>query len=212
MYDLEGPINQAVFPGHQGGPHNHTITALAVALKQAQSPEFKKYQEQVVKNCTALAKTLMDKGYTLVSGGTDNHLMLLDVRPQGIHGGQAERILELGNIALNKNTVPGDLSAMRPGGVRLGSPAMTSRELKEADFQRVGEFVHRGIQLTQKIVQAAEKTDIGNGKNAASNIAEFRKFATPENFPELTELHDEVVDFVHPFPVVGYDVESMRYP
>ena len=127
QYDLEEKINAAVFPGHQGGPHNHTITALAVALKQALTPEYKQYQQAVLANSAALANGMTARGYTLVSGGTDNHLMLVDMRPLGIDGGRVERVLELCGIALNKNTVPGDKSAMTPGGIRLGTPAITSR-------------------------------------------------------------------------------------
>lgn len=128
QYDLEGPINASVFPGHQGGPHNHTITALAVALRQAQTPEFKTYQEAVLSNAQAFARQLRDGlGYSLVSGGTDNHLVLVDLKPKGIDGARVERVLELCGVASNKNTVPGDVSALKPGGLRLGTPAMTTR-------------------------------------------------------------------------------------
>ena len=133
MYDLEGPINASVFPGHQGGPHNHTITALAVALKQAQTQDFKDYQRMVLMNAKALAARLRnakDKGglgYNVVSGGTDNHLILIDLKDRGIDGARVERVLELVGVASNKNTVPGDVSAMKPGGLRMGTPAMTTR-------------------------------------------------------------------------------------
>lgn len=114
MYNLEDPINASVFPGHQGGPHNHTISALAVALKQAQTPEFKEYQEAVLANAKALARRLGkdELGYEIVSGGTDNHLVLVDLKPKGIDGARVERVLELVNVAANKNTVPGDVSAV----------------------------------------------------------------------------------------------------
>ncbi|KAG6027326.1 Cytochrome B translational activator protein cbs2, partial [Claviceps citrina] len=118
MYNLEGPINTSVFPGHQGGPHNHTITALAVALRQTQTPDFHAYQAQVLANAKAFARRLGDDkskgglGYRLVGGGTDNHLVLADLKPQGIDGGRVERILELVGVAANKNTVPGDRSAL----------------------------------------------------------------------------------------------------
>src|SRR6202012_983080 len=129
LYDIEGPINASVFPGHQGGPHNHTITALAVALKQAQSVDFKAYQMGVLKNNKAMAEDFLSLGYQLVSGGTDNHLILIDLRDRKINGGKVEKLLEAVNIAVNKNTVPGDSSAMNPGGVRMGSPALTTRGL-----------------------------------------------------------------------------------
>ncbi|MGH0173671.1 UNVERIFIED_CONTAM: hypothetical protein FKN15_075357 [Acipenser sinensis] len=105
-YNLEGPINQAVFPGLQGGPHNHAIAGVAVALKQAMTPEFKAYQIQVLANCKAMAAELIELGYKVVTGGSDNHLILVDLRPNGTDGGRAEKVLEACSIACNKNTCP----------------------------------------------------------------------------------------------------------
>ncbi len=137
-YDLESRINFAVFPGLQGGPHNHTISALATALLQAASPEFKAYQRQVLANAAAFAGALQGSGgFTLVSGGTSNHLVLVDLRPQGLDGARVERVCELAGLSLNKNTVPGDKSALVPSGIRMGAPALTSRGLDEADFVQV---------------------------------------------------------------------------
>lgn len=128
MYDLESKINFSVFPGLQGGPHNHTISALATALKQALAPEYKAYQFQVLENSKRMANALMKKGYHLVGGGTDNHLVLVDLKKsRNVDGARVERVLELANIAANKNTIPGDVSAMTPGGIRMGTPALTSR-------------------------------------------------------------------------------------
>lgn len=134
MYDLESKINFSVFPGFQGGPHNHTISALATALKQASTPEYRAYQGQVLKNCKRLADTLLARGYDLVGGGTDNHLVLVNLKKSrnGLDGARVERVLELVNIAANKNTVPGDVSAMTPGGIRMGTPALTSRYVSPA--------------------------------------------------------------------------------
>ena len=137
MYDMEDKINFAVFPGLQGGPHNHTITALATALKQTMSPEFKAYAKQVLSNSKAFADALTAAGFTLVSGGTDNHLVLVDLRSAGIDGARAERVCEVAGLAVNKNTVPGDKSALVPSGIRMGSPALTSRGFDEADFKQV---------------------------------------------------------------------------
>ncbi|KAB2094450.1 hypothetical protein ES319_A02G159400v1 [Gossypium barbadense] len=106
LYDYEDKINQAVFPGLQGGPHNHTITGLAVALKQATTPVYKAYQEQVLSNCSKFAQTLARKGYELVSGGTENHLVLVNLKNKGIDGSRVEKVLEAVHIAANKNTVP----------------------------------------------------------------------------------------------------------
>lgn len=128
MYDLESKINFSVFPGFQGGPHNHTITALATALKQALSPEYKAYQQQVVSNSKKFADVLLNKGYSLVGGGTDNHLVLVNLKKsKNLDGARVERVMEVANLAANKNTVPGDVSAMTPGGIRMGTPALTSR-------------------------------------------------------------------------------------
>ncbi|KAM3826872.1 serine hydroxymethyltransferase, cytosolic isoform 1-T2 [Vipera latastei] len=116
-YNLESLINQAVFPGLQGGPHNHAIAGIAVALKQAMTPEFRTYQQQVVANCKALSAALTSLGYHVVTGGSDNHLILVDLRNRGTDGGRAERVLELCSIACNKNTCPGEA---QPGGMCLG--------------------------------------------------------------------------------------------
>lgn len=143
-YDFEEKINLAVFPGLQGGPHNNAIAAIAAAMKQAASPAFKQYQEQVVKNAQRLASKLQERGYVCVSGGTDNHLVWLDLRPKQLNGARAERVLEEISIACNKNTVPGDKSALNPGGIRLGTPALTTRGLKEPEIDLVVDFIDEG--------------------------------------------------------------------
>ncbi|TGZ56843.1 hypothetical protein CRM22_010087 [Opisthorchis felineus] len=140
-------INEAVFPGLQGGPHNNSIAALAVALNEAASPEFKEYQKEVILNMQQLCTSLANYGYTIVTGGSDTHLCTIDLRPIGIDGARAEKVLELAGITTNKNTCPGDLNALRPGGLRLGSPALTSRGLKSKDFEYVASLIHDGIQL-----------------------------------------------------------------
>jgi glycine hydroxymethyltransferase len=138
MEDLEQRINGAVFPALQGGPHNHAIAGVAVALKQAQSPEFKEYQLQVMSNCKALCDEMQKLGYKIVSGGTDNHLILVNLKQsKGIDGARVETVCNKAMITLNKNSVPKDKSAVVPGGMRLGTPAMTSRGFKEDDFRHV---------------------------------------------------------------------------
>merc|ERR1719482_1354455 len=130
-YDYEDAINFSVFPSLQGCPHNHQIAGLATQLKEVATPEFKAYAKQVRANAQALAKFLIGKGYKLTTNGTENHLMLWDLRPLGLTGSKVEKVLEMAHITLNKNAVHGDVSAMSPGGVRIGAPAMTSRGLKE---------------------------------------------------------------------------------
>lgn len=204
MYDLEGPINASVFPGHQGGPHNHTITALAVALHQAQQPEFKEYQRTVLENAKALASQLADSrdngGYNIVSGGTDNHLVLVDLKDKGIDGARVERVLELVGVAANKNTVPGDKSAMKPGGVRMGTPAMTTRGFQPSDFKRVADIVHRAVNITKmldtKATEAAEKS----GRKNPASVNAFREYVREgEECVEIVELRREVEDWVGTF-------------
>jgi glycine hydroxymethyltransferase len=149
-------INNAVFPMLQGGPHNHQIAALAVALKEANSPEYREYAKAVIANAKALARGLTKRGHVLATGGTDNHLMLWDVRPMGLTGSKVEKVLELASITTNKNSIPGDTSAINPGGVRLGTPALTSRGMDEKDFDCVAEFLHRGSQLALQAQSLAE--------------------------------------------------------
>uniref|UniRef100_A0A8C5E9G9 Serine hydroxymethyltransferase n=1 Tax=Gouania willdenowi TaxID=441366 RepID=A0A8C5E9G9_GOUWI len=129
---------------------------VAVALKQAMMSEFKAYQEQVLANCKALSNTLIDHGYKIVTGGSDNHLILLDLRSKGTDGGRAEKVLEACAIACNKNTCPGDKSALRPSGLRFGSPALTSRGFVQEDFKKVAEFIHKGIELTLEVQSSLE--------------------------------------------------------
>lgn len=151
MYEYEDAINFAVFPSLQGGPHNHQIAGLTTQLKEVASPEFKTYIQQVKKNAAALCARLVSKGYKLATNGTENHLMLWDLRPLGLTGNKVEKVFEMMHITLNKNAVHGDVSAMAPGGVRIGAPAMTSRGLKEADFEQIGEFLHKGLQLSLEV-------------------------------------------------------------
>lgn len=145
--DVESAVNNAVFPALQGGPHNNTIAALAVALKATRQPEFVGYQKQVVSNCRAMAAALMAKGHKLISAGTDNHLVLLDLRPMGLDGARVEKVCDLAHITLNKNSVAGDKSALVPGGVRIGTPALTTRGFTEKDFEMVAQMVDRAIQI-----------------------------------------------------------------
>jgi glycine hydroxymethyltransferase len=193
MYDLENPINFSVFPGHQGGPHNHTITALAVALKQAQSPDFKLYQQQVVKNAAALADEFLKLGHTLVTGGTDNHMVLLDLKPHGVDGARLEATLEQVNIACNKNTTPQDKSALSPNGIRVGAPAMTSRGMGEADFRRIANYFDTCIKLAKQIQVGLPK--------GANKLKDFKAKVASGDVPEIKTLKAEVVAWASSFPL-----------
>ena len=157
--DHEKAINSAVFPGLQGGPLMHVIAAKAVAFKEAAEPGFKEYQKQVVANAKALAETLISRGLRIVSGGTDSHVMLVDLRAKKMTGKEAERVLGEAHITCNKNGIPNDPEKpMVTSGIRLGSPAMTTRGFKEAEARQVGNFI----------------ADVLDNPNDPDNIAKVR--------------------------------------
>jgi glycine hydroxymethyltransferase len=140
--DFAKTVNSQIFPGIQGGPLMHVIAAKAVAFKEALQPEFKSYQQQIVKNAKALSEALMKRGFKLTSGGTDNHLMLINFSGTEITGKAAEEALDKAGITVNKNTVPFETrSPFVTSGIRIGTPACTSHGLKEADMDRIAGYV-----------------------------------------------------------------------
>jgi glycine hydroxymethyltransferase len=194
---FEKKINLAVFPGLQGGPHQHTISGIAVALKMAKSESFKQYQQQVLDNCKALATALSKLGFDLVSGGTDNHLVLIDLRKKhNITGNQVEKVCEQVNLVLNKNTVPGDRSAVNPSGLRVGSPAMTSRGAGTRDFEQIAKFIAEAVEITHSIVTRNPQL---------INIHQFDAFIKQENH-DIARLKLRVEAFASSFDVVGSKV------
>lgn len=194
--DLEEKINFAVFPSNQGGPHNNTIAGIAVALKQAATPEFKQYAKQIRANANAVAETLKNKGYKLVTDGTVNHLVLWDLRPVGLTGSKMEKICDAVNITLNKNAVHGDVSAFTPGGVRVGLSPLTSRSVKEDQAVQVAEFLHDAVNIALKIQ-----------KNTGKLMKDFVvALATDE---EVKVLRAKVQAFAHSLPMPGFDPESV---
>uniref|UniRef100_A0A0K8RCW3 glycine hydroxymethyltransferase n=1 Tax=Ixodes ricinus TaxID=34613 RepID=A0A0K8RCW3_IXORI len=196
MYDFESKVNFAVFPALQGGPHNHAIASVAVALKQATTPQFRAYQEQVLKNAKAMVTALLAKGYTVVSGGTDNHLLLLDLRPKGLDGARLESVMNECNLTANKNTCPGDKSALVPGGIRLGAPALTSRNFKEKDFHQVIDFIDRAVTIALEAKPKAGKT-----------VKDFKQFIAKdeETLKKMAALRKDVEAFAVTFPMPGFD-------
>jgi glycine hydroxymethyltransferase len=139
-------IDKAVFPGLQGGPHEHAIAAKAVAFREALQPEFRDYAEQIVKNAKALAETLMFHGFTLISGGTDNHLILIDMQNKNLTGKEAETALDKAGITVNKNMIPYDpRKPFDPSGIRLGTPAVTTRGMKEKEMRHIAELMSKAI-------------------------------------------------------------------
>lgn len=191
--DFEERINQAVFPGLQGGPHDHQIAAIATQMKEVQTDEFKQYAKQVVSNAQAIGKKLTSLGYTLATGGTDNHLVLWDLRPQGLTGSKIEHACDLCHITLNKNAVIGDKSALSPGGVRIGAPALTTRGFKEADFEKVGEFLDRVVKIS-----------LGIQGKVGKKLSDFKKEI--KNNEEIKQLSKEVNEFAMKFPMPGVEL------
>ncbi|MBI4281131.1 serine hydroxymethyltransferase, partial [Candidatus Uhrbacteria bacterium] len=158
---LPSLIDRAIFPGLQGGPHNHQTAAIAVALKEAAEPAFKIYGHQIVQNAKALAETLLEEGLALVTGGTDNHLILTDVTPLGITGQQAQDALGRVGITVNKNTIPFDpRKPFDPSGIRLGTPALTTRGFIADDLRAIGKLMAQVLKnpTSDSVAQEARKT------------------------------------------------------
>lgn len=144
--ELGAKIDRAVFPGYQGGPLEHVIAAKAVAFGECLTDDFKAYAAQIIRNAQALAKAFQDKGYRVVSGGTDNHLFVLDLRPQGLNGTKATRLLDANHITISKSTLPYDTEKiLHGGGIRIGTPAVTTRGMVESDMQTVADLIDRAL-------------------------------------------------------------------
>lgn len=193
--DMESRVNGAVFPACQGGPHNNTIGGIAVALKQAADPAFKDYAIQVRKNAAAMANVLFKHGYRLQTDGTENHLILWDLRPIGLTGSKIEKICDEVHVTLNKNAVAGDTSALVPGGVRIGSSALTSRSMKEKDVEQVAEFLHRVVQISLKAQEKAGSKKLADFEKVYQNDSEVAG--------EVKQLKEDVKNFCTSFPLPG---------
>lgn len=142
-FSIAEMIDRAVFPGLQGGPHNNITAAKALSFFEASQPSFKKYQKQIITNAKSLAGTLMKLEFKLLTDGTDNHLLLIDLKNNQLDGITAEKMLEQNGIVANRNSIPGDISPFKPSGLRLGTPVLTTRGMKEAQMKQIGELIHR---------------------------------------------------------------------
>lgn len=186
--ELEQQINDAVFPGLQGGPHENQIAAIATQLREVMTPQFKEYIQQVRRNAQSLARALEHNMFKIVTGGTDNHLMLVDLRNKGISGGKAEKILEYVGISVNKNTIPGDISALNPSGIRIGTPAITTRGLKEIDMMYLAKIINDVI-------------EIGSQIQSEHNPKTIKEFTTLfEGYTKLNEIKMTVSHWMTQFP------------
>lgn len=187
---LKEQIDFAVFPSSQGGPHNNTIAAIAVALNQVSTQEFIDYSIQVIKNAKTLAKALQNHGFEIITDGTDNHLLLVNLKTKGITGSKFEKIAEMCNVSVNKNTIATDKSALNPSGIRLGTPAMTSRGFEEQDFKYVADIINEICNLVIKIQK----------KSPSIKLVDFVK--TTEFYKDdINNIKKKVVKYCSKFPL-----------
>ncbi|PWN96935.1 glycine hydroxymethyltransferase [Tilletiopsis washingtonensis] len=197
--EVEGKINAAVFPACQGGPHNNTIAGIAVALKQVADPAFKAYATQVIRNSQAMGARLMEHGYKLQTDGSENHLLLVDLRPLGLTGSKIEELADLCGVTVNKNAVVGDTSALTPGGYRLGTSALTSRSMMEKEMVIVADFLHRMTQIALQIQ-----------KEVGKKLVDFKKAANASE--DVKTLKKEVEAFATSFALPGIDSNNIKRP
>ena len=192
--EMGAKIDKAVFPGLQGGPHDNVTAAIAVCLAEANTPAFKKYTKQIIDNASVLAKSLMDEGLTLTTGGTDNHLMVVDLRPQGVIGNIVAEALEVANIVVNRNSVPHDTNPpFFPSGIRLGTPAITTRGMRGKEMKTIGKWIVDIIRHVShyRLPEIKEKR------------VEFIKKVKKEleEDPKLLQIRTQVKSLCHKFPV-----------
>lgn len=190
--ELEEKINFSVFPMLQGGPHQHQIAGIANQMLEVTKPEFKEYMQNVKKNIKALSDYLIEKGYNLSTNGTDTHLILIDLKNKGITGSKIEFICSYVDISLNKNSVFGDKSAISPGGIRIGSCALTTRGFREKDFIKVGELLDKVIKLALEIQKENKQL-----KKFKENLKNYDK--------ELDEIRGEVNSLAESFDFVEFN-------
>jgi len=205
--DLEKRVNDAVFPACQGGPHNNTIAGIATTLLQATQPTWKAYAKQVIANAKTLGEALVGKGYMLQTSGTENHLVLWDLRPLKLTGSKLEKLCDLVGITINKNAVSGDASAQVPGGIRIGTAAITSRDMMETDVVQIAEFLHRAVELALLLQKEA----------GSKMLKDFVRVATvqeegKEGAQRVKQLRKDVVAFARQWPLPGVDVKNLSRP
>jgi len=181
----ENLINDAVFPGLQGGPHQNQIAAVACQLKEVMTPEFKYYIQKVKLNAKIMCESFIQKDYNVVTGGTDNHLFLLNLKNKGISGARSEKILEYVGIYVNKNTVPGDTSALNPSGIRIGTSAITSLNMSCTDVRFVAEYIHKVLSEGVNIIK----------NNEIKNMEEFMEHVKKNEL--INHIKISVKNFMH---------------
>lgn len=194
--DLKGKIDFAVFPSLQGGPHNNVIAGIAAQFKEVASEEFVNYSKQIIANSKHFANCLKTKGYKIATDGTDNHLLMIDVRPLKLTGSKIEKVSDFVHITINKNSIAGDKSALIPGAIRLGTAAITSRGMKEKDIEKVVEFIDRLLQIAVESNQDGPK------------LENFIKIFTAND--KVPSLRKDVIEFSTKFQMPGIDTTKFE--
>lgn len=207
---LADKIDKWVFPGLQGGPHDHVTAGIAVALKEVMQPSFKTYQEQVVKNCQVLATELLKYDFDLVTGGTDNHLILVDIHNKGVNGRLMAEGLEEAGIVGNRNPVPNDEAPpFFPNGIRLGTPAITSRGMKETEMKKIAEWINRAVKAIKKFpfdYKTWKEAAYGNKRNPDKRKLLDKKFREClSKSKEIKQIAREIKNLCNKFPAPGID-------
>ena len=207
-------INNAVFPALQGGPHNHQIGALAVALKEAMTPEFKIYTQQVLNNAQTLATALQERQHILATNGTDNHLLLWNVRASSggkLTGSKFEIVLDRVSITTNKNSIVGDTSALNPGGIRLGTPALTTRGFQTKDFQYVATLLQEGYDIAMDIEQiATNQRKQPPPSTPFNNILNIGSATTTTKKPTTTSTYSEFVSVMEQNTLIQQRMQTLK--
>jgi glycine hydroxymethyltransferase len=201
--ELPQKIDRAIFPGLQGGPHDHTTAAIAVALGEAMKPEFKEYAAQIIRNAKALGQSLMDNGMKIVTNGTDNHMVLMDLTPFGKGKGIfAQEAMDEAGLTANKNTIPADPSSpFYPSGIRLGTPAITTRGMKEPEMRLIGQWI-------AEIAKAVAKYELPEDKDARNAYIKKFKEEIGAN-PTVLRVRKEVLELCSKFPLYP-DMEILQ--
>ncbi len=201
--EYEIKINHGVFPGLQGGPHENQIAAIATQLKEVSTLEFKQYIQQVKKNAKVLAKELMILGYDLCTEGTDNHLILVNLRKHEISGSKIEKICELVNISINKNSIIGDKSAFSPSGIRLGTSSITTRGFIEEDVKKIARFLNQCISLAIIIQNRVDKMINGKEQRFSLSGIKFTKIFISEidKSKEVKIIKQKIIDLSKRYPL-----------
>jgi glycine hydroxymethyltransferase len=205
--EFKSAIDQTVFPRFQSGPDHRNTLALAIALQETQSQAFKAYQRRVMDNTKVLVNSLQGNGYSVLSDGSDTHLMVLKVRDQQIDGAQLEKVLEAVNVSSNRNAIPGDLSGFRPGGLRIGSAPMTTKGFGSVEFKRVADIIHQALQLTVEIARRKRATS-SIDLIEPEPVALFLKDITGSETTRITELSKRVLELLSNHETIPKDSRS----